>query len=78
MSTTKANIDGQKITVSTWRFSHKEPYVDRPTPYGDAGKDKHWVFKCHTKGCGHDEFEGLGGGSIQCNNCTTEYIMGWS
>jgi len=72
------DIEGTLIKVVSWRFSNIEPYNDRPTPFGDAGEGRFWRFKCHIKGCGHTEFEGMGEARVECFNCQTEYIMGWS
>lgn len=70
-----AQLGGDKVAISSWMFSNRPPYIDRNFEQYDP--DKNYLFKCKVEGCGCTEFESLGGGMAQCDNCETGYVFGW-
>lgn len=63
-----------KQEISGWRFSDKAPFVMRDFANHDPAKD--YLFKCRE--CGSNEFNSNCGALVECDSCSTEYVVVWA
>lgn len=65
---------GYKVAIKSWSISEESLYYPTYNNEVDCDLNEDSLFSC---GCGCTEFESLGGGSAQCDNCGIEYVFSW-
>ncbi len=63
-----------KQEISGWRFSNRQPFVMRD--FAEFDTSKNYLFGC--KDCGSTEFNSAGESRVECDSCSTQYIVVWS